>query len=117
MTTPIVLEYEEVIAAHMGLDVAETVIQILERAANVRRQQVYYRWGLIQADPDDNKFVDCVLAGGADYLVTRRSSVGYAGGRVRPDSSCPLRSRTITGKRDRLHRTVEPSYRTGRSNS
>ena len=29
-----------------------------------------YRWKLIEADPDDDKFVDCAVAYGADYLVT-----------------------------------------------
>ena len=28
------------------------------------------KWNLITADPDDNKFVDCALNAGADYLVT-----------------------------------------------
>lgn len=30
----------------------------------------YYRWNLIKADPDDNKFADCAIAGRADSLVT-----------------------------------------------
>jgi len=30
----------------------------------------YYKWNLIHADPDDNKFVDCALNAGADYIVT-----------------------------------------------
>ncbi|MCB9294286.1 MAG: PIN domain-containing protein [Lewinellaceae bacterium] len=29
-----------------------------------------YRWELIYNDPDDNKFVDCAVAGQADFLVT-----------------------------------------------
>jgi uncharacterized protein len=30
----------------------------------------YYKWLLIDADPDDNKYVDCMIAGKAEYLVT-----------------------------------------------
>ena len=30
----------------------------------------YYKWNLITADPDDNKFVDCALNAGADCIVT-----------------------------------------------
>ena len=29
-----------------------------------------YNWRLITADRDDDKFVDCAIAGNADYLVT-----------------------------------------------
>ena len=30
----------------------------------------YYHFQLIEADPDDNKFVDCAIAAGARYIVT-----------------------------------------------
>ena len=30
----------------------------------------YFHWNLIPADTDDNKFVDCALNAGADYVVT-----------------------------------------------
>ena len=30
----------------------------------------YYHFQMIQADPDDNKFVDCAIAAGARYVVT-----------------------------------------------
>ena len=30
----------------------------------------YYKWNLIVADPEDNKFTDCALNCGADYLVS-----------------------------------------------
>lgn len=35
-----------------------------------RRWPVNFVWSLIEADPDDNKFVDCAIAGQADYIVT-----------------------------------------------
>ena len=30
----------------------------------------YYHFNLIKADPDDNKFVDCAVAGNAKFIVT-----------------------------------------------
>ena len=33
----------------------------------------YYRFNLIKADPDDNKFVDCAVAGNARFVVTEDS--------------------------------------------
>ena len=30
----------------------------------------YYHFGLIEADADDNKFVDCAIAADAEYIVT-----------------------------------------------
>ncbi len=33
-------------------------------------QEAYYKWQLIEADPDDNKFVDVAIAANAEYLVT-----------------------------------------------
>lgn len=36
----------------------------------MRLIEPHFRMELIKADPDDNKFVDCAFAAGADYLVT-----------------------------------------------
>ena len=33
----------------------------------------YYHFRLIVADPDDDKFVDCAVAGNAKYIVTEDS--------------------------------------------
>lgn len=38
---------------------------------NVTLITPFYRWEMIANDPDDNKFVDCGIAGQADYLVTQ----------------------------------------------
>ena len=64
------LEYEEIIGQHLGSDVASDVRDALERYPNVQPVRRYYRWNLIEADPDDNKFVDSAVAGNADCLVT-----------------------------------------------
>ena len=35
-----------------------------------RTSNTYYRFDLITADHDDNKFVDCAIAANATYIVT-----------------------------------------------
>ena len=37
---------------------------------NVERIDPHFRFGLITADADDNKFVDCAIIAGAKYIVT-----------------------------------------------
>ena len=38
--------------------------------SNVKWVTKYYKWELIKADKDDNKFVDCAIASNAKYLVS-----------------------------------------------
>lgn len=45
-------------------------INTLLNCEYVKRVETYFRYDLIQADPDDNKFVDCALACNAKYIVT-----------------------------------------------
>lgn len=42
----------------------------LERNPFVLSVHRHYRWNLIEADADDNKFTDCAIAGDADCVVT-----------------------------------------------
>ncbi len=69
-STPILLEYEELIGAKATPQIAENVLRALLALPNVERVEPRFRWGLITADPDDDKFVDAYLAAGADALVT-----------------------------------------------
>lgn len=70
VTTDILLEYEEIIKLHMGDSFAEYVLQLIENAPNTKWITKYYKWNLIEADADDNKFVDCAVACDAKYLVS-----------------------------------------------
>lgn len=63
-------EYAEVIADDLSPKVSENVLSALETLPNVIPVNKYYFWNLITTDPDDNKFVDCAVAGGANYIVT-----------------------------------------------
>jgi len=62
VTTDILQEYEEIIGTHMGIEAANFVMQIIENSNNVEYITKYFRWNLITADPDDNKFVDCAIS-------------------------------------------------------
>lgn len=70
VSTPILLEYEEVIGDRATPDVARNVLLALLALPNVECVEPRFRWRLITADPDDNKFVDAYLAAGAEALVT-----------------------------------------------
>ena len=70
VTTEILEEYEEIIASHMSPSVAKLAIEIILRANNVKRVDAHYRFGLITADEDDNKFVDCAIVSNANYIVS-----------------------------------------------
>ena len=54
----------------MTPEIAENVADLLLKSKNVELINPEFRWGLITADPDDNKFVDCAFAAGATYIVS-----------------------------------------------
>lgn len=70
VTTDILDEYAEIIGRKMGQEVAEAALDLLTDLPNVHLIQKYFLWQLVEADPDDNKFVDGAIAAGAQYLVS-----------------------------------------------
>lgn len=71
VSTEILLEYEEIITQMTGdTSFAALVIDTILNAVNVERIVPAFRFNLITADPDDNKFVDCAVTAGATYIVT-----------------------------------------------
>ncbi len=54
----------------MKNDIGNNIAELLIVIENVKKVDVYYKWNLIEQDPDDNKFVDCAIASGTDYIVT-----------------------------------------------
>lgn len=66
-------EYQEILEQQISSTVAENVVMLIMNLANVQLVDPHFRMGLITADPDDNKFVDCAFAAGADYLVSEDS--------------------------------------------
>ncbi|MBQ9465629.1 MAG: putative toxin-antitoxin system toxin component, PIN family [Muribaculaceae bacterium] len=71
VTTEILAEYEEIIARLMSPLAAQLAIETILRANNVVRVDAQYRFHMIEADVDDNKFVDCAIISNADYIVTQ----------------------------------------------
>ncbi len=71
VTTEILMEYEEVIARKFNSEVAKDTIRTLLALPNVKKINVYYNWNLIEADSDDNKFVDCAVSANATGIVTQ----------------------------------------------
>jgi len=70
ISNDILSEYTEIIAQKTNVMVATNVSEMLLALSNVQKQDVFYKWNLIEADMDDNKFVDCAIAGNADYLIS-----------------------------------------------
>lgn len=73
VSNEILNEYQEILGQQITPTVAENVVLLLLNQRNVRLVDPYFRMGVITADPDDNKFVDCAFAAGADYLVSEDS--------------------------------------------
>lgn len=70
VTTDILLEYEEMIAHHTNRRFAEDTLEVLLSLENLVRVEKYFYFELIPNDADDNKFVDCAIAAGADFIVS-----------------------------------------------
>jgi putative PIN family toxin of toxin-antitoxin system len=69
-TTDILNEYYEVLSCYFSVTFAETVIEEILLSPNTMPVTVYYKWRLITADADDNKFVDCAVSANATCIVT-----------------------------------------------
>ena len=48
---------------------ANHFLNALKELPNVYFTEIYFRWKLLK-DEDDNKFADCYIAAGAQYLLT-----------------------------------------------
>lgn len=66
----IFLEYEEIIQIKYGIDTAAAFMSLLALLSNVHFVHPFYKWNLINVDPDDNKYCDCAISGAVDYIVT-----------------------------------------------
>jgi uncharacterized protein len=71
VSNSILLEYEEILRRKYPEPLVEIFKDVLEVSENVIQKEPYLLWNLIENDSDDNKFVDCAINGGADYIVTQ----------------------------------------------
>ncbi|GAB3548350.1 putative toxin-antitoxin system toxin component, PIN family [Spirosoma fluminis] len=70
VSTEILNEYAEKLTEFYSQNTANYIIDILCTATNVTFHEPFYRWRLIEVDPDDNKFSDLALSANAYCLVT-----------------------------------------------
>ncbi len=70
ISNEVLAEYEEMLIKKYSQNTANIVLNILNVAPNVIYTEPYFKWNLVELDPDDNKFSDLTIAGNADYLVT-----------------------------------------------
>jgi putative PIN family toxin of toxin-antitoxin system len=70
ISNQIIEEYAEILEQRNSPSVSLNVIKTLLKLENVIRFDPHFSWQLIKNDPDDDKFVDCVVAASATYLVT-----------------------------------------------
>lgn len=70
ITEDIFFEYKEIIGKKTTGKIAQNLGDFLVQQNNVQFVKVYFKWRLIVDDYDDNKFVDCAIAGNAKYIVS-----------------------------------------------
>lgn len=70
ISNEIITEYKETLSEKINPITAVSICEALTLYENVIKINIYFNWNLISADPDDNKFVDCAIAGNVDYIVT-----------------------------------------------
>jgi putative PIN family toxin of toxin-antitoxin system len=69
VTTDMLFEYEEILKQKYSTTVADNFLIALKELPNVHFVQIFFKWDLLK-DADDNKFIDCYVAGNAQYLLT-----------------------------------------------
>ena len=70
VSNEIIEEYSEVLARNLSPQISEAIIYAILTRPNVIRLDPHFSFGLIDADKDDNKFVDCAIASNAKCIVT-----------------------------------------------
>lgn len=63
-------EYEEILDRMYGPQIADFALLSIVNRATLIHVTPYFRYNLIEADPDDNKFVNCAIAGNVDFLIS-----------------------------------------------
>ena len=73
VSNEIVSEYMEILTTKVSSTFAENIVGAILRSPFVRRFDPQFHFNLIEADPDDNKFVDCAIIANADFIVSEDS--------------------------------------------
>jgi len=70
VSNEILEEYEEILERKAGARFARLAVNVILNNPHTIFITPFYHFNLIEADPDDNKFVDCAVAGNAKFIVT-----------------------------------------------
>ena len=70
VSTEILLEYEEILTKKMNHTIAVNIVNAILSNKNTIMVDPMYKFQLIKADPDDNKFVDCAIYSNAKCIFT-----------------------------------------------
>ena len=70
ISNEILSEYFEQLDAFYSYNTAVLVSNILLSSPNVTFAAPFFKWNLIEKDPDDNKFADLAISANVNYLVT-----------------------------------------------
>ena len=70
ISNEILTEYQEQIVKRYGINYTEAALDFLLLLPNVILNNPSFLWQLIESDKDDNKFIDCYIAGQCDYIIS-----------------------------------------------
>ena len=78
VSNEILAEYEEILAIHTSPEVAHNVVEAIARHPKIYYRESYFHFHLLShIDKDDDKFVDCAITAGADFIVTEDSHFNH----------------------------------------
>jgi putative PIN family toxin of toxin-antitoxin system len=69
VSNEILTEYEEIIVSRYGIQLTKRIFNGILLLPNIIQIDPHYNWPLL-SDADDNKFIDCSVAGNADFIVS-----------------------------------------------
>ena len=70
VTTEILAEYAEVLERKTTATFASLALNVITNNPYTSFITPFFKFNVITADPDDNKFVDCAVAANAHFIVT-----------------------------------------------
>lgn len=73
VSNEILNEYQEIIERYSSATIASNIIKAIVHSPYTVYNESFYRFNLIESDPDDNKFVDCAICSNAEFIVTEDS--------------------------------------------
>ena len=95
VSTPILLEYEEVLTRLSGARRWRKLARLMDLVeltnGNLLRITPSFRFDIVKTDRDDNIFSDCAITAGADFLITEdRHFAPLADAGYKPQPILPL---------------------------